>query len=453
MDPRTPVLVGAGTAGQRCDDPLEALDVLGLMRRAALAAAPRGLLERVELVLVPQGTWRYADPGRALCPAARTVVARIGVLQQTLITRACAGIASGAVDVALVAGGEGRHRRLRAKIAGTALPEEEAGPAPDEVMEPARDIVAPLETERGLVLPVQQYAVMETALRAAEGLSPAEHERELDRLWSGFERLAAHPVSGRPDMLSYPYRKWHCSQWNVDQAAALLLCSADAAASLGIPRHDWVFPLAAAESNVMVPVTARPSLHRSPGFAAVGTALARLSGVAPADAGHLDLYSCFPSAVRIQARELGLTGRDDLTVTGGMPFAGGPLNNYVLQATAEMARVLREDPGATGLVTSVSGMLTKQGAALWSTGPPAAGFRCEDVPADPAALPLDPGHTGEAVVEGYTVTYQGERPSRAFAVLSTPTARTLATSTESLDSMTEEEWTGRRVTVRDGRFR
>jgi acetyl-CoA C-acetyltransferase len=452
MDPRTPVLVGVGTAHQRCQDPLEAVDALELMRHAALEAAPRGLLERVELVLVPRGTWRYADPGRALCPSARTVVAQLGVLQQTLITRACAEIASAAVGVALVAGGEAHHRRLRSKITGVALPPDVPGSAPDEVMEPKEDIVAPLETERGLVMPVQQYAVLETALRAAEGTSPAEHAQELDRLWSAFSAVAADPVPGKRDMLSFPYRKWHCSQWNVDQAAALLFCSAGLASSLGIPRDEWVFPLAAAEANVMLPVTARPSLHRSPGFSAVGTALAELSGISAPEVDHLDLYSCFPSAVRIQARELGLTGRDDLTVTGGMPFAGGPLNNYVLQSTAEMARVLREDPEGSGLVTSVSGMLTKQGAGLWSCLPPSSGFRSEDVPVETEAVPIAAGYEGPAVIEGYTVTYERDIPTRALAVVSAPGLRTIATSTEALDSMIEQEWVGRSVIVHDGRF-
>ncbi|GAA3826979.1 acetyl-CoA acetyltransferase [Sphaerisporangium flaviroseum] len=446
------MLVGVGTARQRCEDPVEAVDALELMRRAALGAGPPALLERAGLVLVPRGTWKYADPGRALCPSARTVVAQLGVLQQTLMTRACAEIASGAVDVALVAGGEDRHRWLRAKITGASLPETVPGLPPDEVMEPKEDILSPLESERGLILPVRQYAVLETALRAAEGVSPAEHARELDRLWSAFHSVATDPVAGRKDMLSFPYRKWHCSQWNVDQAAALIFCSAGFARSLGIPRDQWVFPLAAAESNVMIPMTARPSLHRSPGFAAVGAALADLTGISAPDVDHLDLYSCFPSAVRIQARELGVTGRDDLTVTGGMPFAGGPLNNYALQATAEMARVLLEDPESTGLVTSVSGMLTKQAAGLWSCRPHESGFRWEDVTPGTEAVPLVAGYTGQGVVDGYTVTYENATPAQAIAVVSAPGVRTVATSREPLTSMIEEEWVGRPVEVRDGHF-
>lgn len=95
---------------------------------------------------------------------------------------------------------------------------------------------------------------------------------------------------GRNAWLASPYTKWHCSQMNVDQAAALLLCSAEAARRFGVDRGRWVFPTVAAEANTMVPLVARPDLGRSPGFAAVGAAL----GDGVRDAVHVDLYSCFP---------------------------------------------------------------------------------------------------------------------------------------------------------------
>ena len=124
----------------------------------------------------------------------------------------------------------------------------------------------------------------------------------------------------------------------------------------------------------MVPVTERPELHRSPGFAHAGRAVADHVGMAPSEADHVDLYSCFPIAVRTQVLELGIDLDRDLTVTGGMTWAGGPLNNYVIQAAVKLTQVLRADPGSTGLLTSISGMITKQGASMWSSEPPAQPF-------------------------------------------------------------------------------
>ena len=51
--------------------------------------------------------------------------------------------------------------------------------------------------------------------------------------------------------------------------------------------------------------------------------------------------SCFPLAVELYADALGLAETRDLTVTGGMPLAGGPYNNYVLQATCRAAELIR----------------------------------------------------------------------------------------------------------------
>jgi acetyl-CoA C-acetyltransferase len=255
-------------------------------------------------------------------------------------------------------------------------------------------------------------------------------------------------------MLAAPYTKWHCSQWNVDQAAALVLCSAEAAARFGVPRDRWVFPIAAAESNHMVPVSRRAALHASPAARLVGEALRTSSGIDPAAADHVDLYSCFPAAVRVQAAELGMTADRPLTVTGGMTFGGGPLNNAVLQATAKLVAVLRDDAESVGLVTSISGMITKHGGALWSTRPPDRGFLAADV-SDAAARvteqrDLADAYRGSATVVGCTVAHDRGEPVSAHVVAATPDGRGVAARCDDRDvaaAMTTEEWVGRDVQV------
>ena len=73
--------------------------------------------------------------------------------------------------------------------------------------------------------------------------------------------------------------------------------------------------------------------------------------------------------MRVQQRELGLPLDGTPTVMGGMAFAGGPFNNFSYQSTAAIVGRLRDAPGTTGLVTTVSGLLTKPGLAVWSTEP------------------------------------------------------------------------------------
>ncbi|MFX6031732.1 hypothetical protein ABTE99_19350, partial [Acinetobacter baumannii] len=78
------------------------------------------------------------------------------------------------------------------------------------------------------------------------------------------------------------------------------------------------------------------------------------------------------SAIQVACDELGISATDPrgLSVTGGLPFFGGPGNNYVTHAIAEMVDKLRAAPGSYGLVTANGGLLTKHAAGLYSTRRP-----------------------------------------------------------------------------------
>jgi acetyl-CoA C-acetyltransferase len=153
------------------------------------------------------------------------------------------------------------------------------------------------------------------------------------------------------------------------------------------------------------------------------------------------------------ASELGISLDRDLTVTGGMPFAGGPLNNYVIQASCRMAELLRGSPGSTGLVTSVSGLLTKQGLGLWSSQPSATPFTSIDVTesvsaANPPVTVLS-AYDGIARVAGYTVVYDRGERQRGVAMLDTPTGERVIAWTDNEDLMQRmelEDWVGQDVT-------
>lgn len=493
LDPRAPVVVGVGSITQRPGDPAELLSATELMvaacERAGADSGAPGLLRSASLVLVPHGTWRAANPARRVAERlgsdrARTVQSEIGVLQQTLLTRACRAVATGSAEVAIVCGGEDMSRsRILAGVQPTPEPAVEAPVAPpEEVLVPGTELLSRTEVERDLAVPVRQYALIENSLRSARDLSLAEQRKELGALWAEFARVAADRSEAwdrrapsaeeivtpgrRNRMLCSPYTKALCSQWNLDQAAAVVVASADAASAAGVPPDRWVFPVSAAESNHVVHLPRRPQLHRWPAFAACAERALELAGSGIGELALIDLYSCFPAAVRVQALELGLPlvpatrSWRQLTVTGGMTFAGGPLNNYVLQATVEMARSLRPLPGALGMVTSVSGMLSKPAVAIWSSTPPAHGFRAADTTGSDAGagagLPLDPDATGAAQVVASTVVFDRDEPARAVAVLEAASgARTVAVSddTDIIASMLEQEWAGRDVKVSPaGRF-
>ena len=440
---RTPVLVGVAAVQQREEDPDLAAEPLELMGRALEAAAEdagsRELLSRADSIRAPRGFWGYSDPCRLLAhrfgaAAARTEVAEVGVLQTTLLGRAARDIAEGAADVVLLSGGEARHRVARATASGReASMTLQEGLTPDSVLRPTAEIVTQAEIRAHLGRPVNQYALIENALRAAEGQKLPEHRRDVAELWAGFSRVAAaNPDAwareeltaaqiGEPGpgnrMLAFPYTKRLVSQWNVDQAAGLVLCSLETARRLGLPESRYVYPLAVVDSEHMLPLTRRRDLHRAPGFALAAERVFDISGGALGDVSRMELYSCFPAAVRVQQRELGVAPEQEVTITGGMTFGGGPLNNFVLQSWVRMAELLREDGGGTGLVTAVSGIITKQGVTLFSTER-GDGFVFDDVTAAAAAASsevevVDAGE-GPARVATYTVLYDNERPARTI---------------------------------------
>ncbi len=480
---RTPVLVGLGTASADAS-------ALELMRRAVVAAGSDAgsatLLARVDRVAVPKGTWDYADPGRLVaeavgCPTARSHLTELGVPQQGLINQALSAIATGRSEVALVVGGEAK-RWARDHPDTAAAEADRCTTLPDEVHRPQGSLLEPVEVAHRLWDPVQQYAMIDNALRWGEGRSLAEHRREIADLWARFNGVAqANPEAAFPDPLdaahidtpsasnrplAFPYNKWHSTQWTVNQAAALVLCSAGTAARHGVPPDRWVFPRVGVESGHAVSLLRRVAPHTWPAMEVLGRAASGRIGRPLGEVEVVEAYSCFPAAVRVQQRALGLGADSTPTITGGMAFAGGPFNNFVFQATVAVARAVREGAGLTGAVTTVSGLLTKPGLGVWADRPdgqvPLVGDLALEVAAVTPALATEAvveaidGYRGGATVVTYTVTYDGMEPVRAVALCDTDDGRRcVAVSDERslAGQATTDELVATRIHVEDGSFR
>jgi acetyl-CoA C-acetyltransferase len=201
-------------------------------------------------------------------------------------------------------------------------------------------------------------------------------------------------------------------------------------------------------------VSERQDLHSSPAIAACAQQVFALSGFGPDDVAHADIYSCFPSAVQIAAQELGLPVDDParpLTVTGGLSFAGGPWNNYVSHAIATMVERLRSNPGDVGMCTANGGFITKHAIGIYSTEPPAGGFRWADAQeeTDAATSPREvaPEHDGPVNVESWTVMHDRDgQPENGLVAALLPDGRRAWGTTqdqEILKSMTVEEFANR----------
>ncbi len=378
---------------------------------------------------------------------ARTHLVELGIPQQALINEALTAIIAGESDVAVVVGGEAkRWARDRQRSGHEATETDQAGAVPDITRRRSGPLLEPVEVAHRLWDPVQQYAMIDNALRAAEGSTLAGHIDQVAALWARFNLVArANPDAAFPDAmdaasiltpsasnrpLAFPYNKWHSTQWTVNQAAALVLCSVEAAEGLGIPTDHWVFPLVGLESSHALSLLRRSDPHAWPAMGILGTAAAERIGRPVAEVEVIEVYSCFPAAVRVQQRELGIDPAATPTVTGGMAFAGGPFNNFVFQSMVPVVGALRARPGSLGLVTTVSGLLTKPGIGVWSGVPDGRPPLLDDLAqaaeaatgAVEVVATLD-GYRGEATVVTYTVTYDGLTPTRTVALCDTEDGR------------------------------
>ncbi len=482
-DGRTPVIVGVGQVENRVDRSDEQVEPVELIARAAEAAAldssGRDVCSSIDSVrVVKLLSWRYRDPGALVAarigahPRQSIYTTDGGQTPQALLNRTALEIAAGDLDLALLCGGEtwrtrAAYRRRNEKPPWTT--EGEDTPRA-ESFGTDLDMIDAAEAAQGVVLPVQMYAIFEIALRAAAGRTPAEHLAHLGRLWSGFSQVAAAnrhawirtpmtpeeavtPTAGNR-LIGYPYTLVMNSNNNVEQAAAVLLCSVEKAQALGVPPDRWVFPVAGAEANDRAHVSQRNDLCSSPALRTAGRALFAAAGAEPEAIGPVDLYSCFPSAVQIAAGELGLGLDRPLTVTGGMGFAGGPWNNYATHGIATMVDLLRrEAPGTLGLCSANGGFTTKHALGLYGTEPPEGGFHLATTQAEADALAA-PGrevapddHRGPVTVEAYTVMHgrDGDREVGLAAGL-LPDGRRAWCSTRDADTMAtliDEECCGR----------
>ena len=489
MDDRTPIYVGVAQVEQREDDPSAAKEPLELMVEAVKAAAADcgnpNILQASDSVRVVRGIWGYGNPARAVAaqigaPDAQTGITSLGGnYVQSLTNRSFLDIQSGKNDIIIVTGGECGRTQARALKAGLKLdwnpltrepganpPTDDSGDTPDIFHGSNKVTRHEAEMKRGIARPIQFYPMFETALRHANGESVNGHLERVSELWAGFNKVAVdnphawirkamsaadiRTPSPSNRAVSYPYTKLMNSNNSVDQGAALILTSVGKARSLGISEDRWVYPHAGTEAWDHLYVSERDNLHSSPAIRFAAAKLFDLTSFGVSDMDYIDLYSCFPAAVQVSANEIGIPQDRPLTVTGGLTFAGGPLNNYVMHSVARTVDLLRANPGSRGLVTANGGLLTKHALCIYSTTPPERPFAWADLQADVDATlrrKVTVDHDGGVTVESYVVMYGPDgAPNVAHAAcLLDDGSRTWANvdDLDTVGAMMTEEFCGR----------
>ena len=359
----------------------------------------------------------------------RAIYAAIGGQSpQQLANEMAARIHAGEIECALVTGSEAIKASKAARKHGVEIDWADGDDLPFEDRGMGDRLLSRPEIKHGLIAPAYFYALFENAMAARDGQTRTQRREEMSDLFAKFAAVAARNPHSQFDTTSFdaaflatpskanypfadPFLKWHIAQDAVNQAGAFLIMSEDKADALGVAADKRVYLLGSGEAGDDH-LSERPVIDGSWAMdTAIGRALDQ-AGKSAAQISAFDLYSCFPCAVFSSMAALGIDHKTEtrpLTLTGGLPFFGGPGNSYSMHAIVEMADWLRAHPGDAGLVLANGGWMTKEAVGVWSTARPDT-----FAPVEPAAKPaskvaLDPA-PGRGTVETYTVTYGKDGP-------------------------------------------
>ena len=450
---REVVLIGVGQLRHNRDkDPGQALEPLDLIERAVRLAADDAGIDEAELSgldaigVVQVVSWSYDDVAarvadRLGAESATTFESGVGGHQPiAVLADLAARVAGGEAELALLCGGEaqaslellGAHKDPAAATAWTHSP---GGPVPftreTGGTEPMWDL--------GLVAPIRVYPLWENALRADLGQSFAESQAASASLYAGFSQVAARndaawntePVTAddvteigpRNRMICHPYPLRMNALNRVDQAAAVLIASPEAADRLGIALDRRVYVRSTALDADCEDVLERPSYVSAPGGERALDAVLDQARTSTQDLGVVDIYSCFPVVPKLARRHLGLDEAVPLTATGGLSSFGGPHNDYSTHALVSVVRSLRDRPG-TGLVYAQGEYLTKHGAAVL-TSAPGAFVSSDAAQEEHGPVAVDSEYLGPLTIETFTVEHDREgAPARGYVLGRTPRGRT-----------------------------
>ena len=439
-DERAPCLIGVGQVVAHSSDPVETEPINLWAEACSLAIADTGARRGVTafgvggLSVVYCGSWSYDSPAGRLAH-------RLGVTPPFLVDSEMGGdqpqallhsmadaIARGHLNLGLMVSGEALHTVDVLARENRPLPWNNAASPPPTMNVGA--YVSDDELRHGMLPIMRSFALRDSARRAHLGRSPQEYAVEPATAYAAMSAVAAgNPFAWRPvawdaeeilrvhsgnRMPVRPYTKLMMASPNVNQAAALLIASHAAADAIGVPTERRVYLRGWSAARDHPYVAQNADLWRSGAMADASHRALGAAGMRVDEIGHLDLYSCFPSAVRFAADALGcgIDDRRGLTVTGGMPYAGAPGSGYVAHALAAMTQTLREHAGASGLVGGLSGQMAAYAFSVLSTSPSVGdptllGASGAHAPRGEPMVVQPRGH-GPATLEAYAVACDRE---------------------------------------------
>lgn len=311
-----------------------------------------------------------------------------GNAPQVLLQEISKKIHANEIHCALISGGEVLQTMISKLKSGEKLNWEDSAGGKPEIIGINDEGFSEEEKKHYMDLPSNVYPIFANAIRSSKSQSSEEHLRECSELFSKFSKVASlnpkawfpkfrtpeeiEEISDSNRLVGFPYTKYLNSMIRVNMASSLVVMSEKLTKELKIPQNKKVYIHGSCVLNDIWNVSKRPSLNESPAIRECGKEVLSQAGISLSEISFLDIYSCFPSAVQIAQKELSLDSNDDrpLTVTGGLPYFGGPGNAYTMFSSSEMVKKLRSNPNEYGMVTANSWFLTKHAINIFSCKPP-----------------------------------------------------------------------------------
>jgi acetyl-CoA C-acetyltransferase len=450
VDPRTPVIVGVGQFTENLDNPgyrgMSSVELATAAADAALRNTGARVAAVARAIDTVAGVRQFELSGPAPAPLGRStnyprsVARRVsaeparailevvgGQGPQHLVTEFAGAIAAGTADVVMLLGSENTSsiRYFADREDKPDFTETIDGQLEDRGFG-YDGIFSEYTLSHGLSGAPVQYGLLENARRGRLGLSPADYRQRMGELFAPFSKVAAKnsfssspversveeltTVTDSNRMICDPYPRLLLARDQVNQGAAVLMMSVAAASKLGVPEETWVY-LRGHADMVEQKLLDRADVSSSPASVMAVREALSVAGIGLDDIATFDLYSCFPIPVFNVCDGVGLAADDPrgLTLTGGLPFFGGPGNNYSMHGIAETVREMRDRPGQFGLVGANGGIMSKYSVGVYSTEPGgwtsdnSAALR-EEVAGYPK-VPVTVAADGSATIETYSVRY------------------------------------------------
>ena len=481
-----PIIVGVSqfTQHKRTKEPLDPLSLMVKTgNEAILNTGVREIAALIDAIyMVNINSWSYNNAPKELAtrlklsPEDFTYLSDGGNTPQMLVNRACNAIQEKKYRVILITGAEALYSKLNNEIyIKKNWPKYEP---PKEMEGEIWDGINAFENNYGLKYPPYTYAIFETALRAFKNRSLDSHRKYMGKLFEHFSEIASeNPYSWTKKrfgfkeiintnndnrLITHPYTKRMCANLYVDQSASILITSEDIAQNINLNRKLWVNIIGGTDLNNIHETTQRPRLYDSPALKKAAKLALNQARLSLDQIDGFDIYSCFPSIVQIIMNELGIPLDDErnLTLTGGLPYFGGPWSNYSLHSIVNAVNSIRKNPSLRLMVIANGGYNTKQSIGIYGKFGPKISW--DDVKTIELEVqkkiystklrkPIERAN-GEITIRGYTITFDRSGNPKKGIILGefkngTRTLAFMNFSIKRLLKLENEELVGRKAKV------